>query len=202
MRPLHSKLDTVPLTCHQQRDSFAHIDKRSRQHYVSWNSGFNLHCSKALHLVFENNTDTYFVYTTMVFEQPAGLYNEASIFAGADWLGLSVSQEVARGQFQTHYSLIEQGAGEGAVGVRQLATAVLHGGLGVPRHQHNDVDGQTQDDGAVVPKEPADHDGNNNINRHSMTVPTIFTARSFLLLNILPASGQDDGAVVPTQPAP
>lgn len=51
--------------------------------------------------------------------------------------------------------LIKQGAGEGAVGVHQVAAAVFHGGLGVPRHQHDDVDGQAQDDGAVVPKEPA-----------------------------------------------
>ena len=38
--------------------------------------------------VFENNTDMWFVYATMLLRQSVGLSKEACFYAGADWLKL------------------------------------------------------------------------------------------------------------------
>ena len=54
--------------------------------------------------VFENSTDTCFVYTTRVLGQPAELSKEACLYASADWLNSSVGGGGgARGQQQEMY---------------------------------------------------------------------------------------------------
>ena len=42
-------------------------------------------------VVFDNNKTTSFVYTAMLLGQLVGLSKEACLYAGADWLSLSVN---------------------------------------------------------------------------------------------------------------
>ena len=53
---------------------------------------------KRFTVVFENTPATYFVYTTMVPGQPAGLSKEEYLYASADWLSSFLSQRLATGQ--------------------------------------------------------------------------------------------------------
>ena len=61
-----------------------------QKHTLIWTA------SKRFTVVFENNTATCFLYTTIVPGQPTSLSKEACLYAGADWLSLCVSQRVAK----------------------------------------------------------------------------------------------------------
>ena len=73
-----------------ETESSAHLDKRSKQHHVSWNSRFDLHSPTAVHVVFENHIAMFFDYTKRI------LSKEACLYADDDWLSSSVSQRLAR----------------------------------------------------------------------------------------------------------
>ena len=67
-------------------------------------------CKKAFYLTFLSILTTmYFVYTTMALGQLADLSKEACLCAAADRLSSSVSQRVARVQFQgrKHVIMVE-----------------------------------------------------------------------------------------------
>ena len=44
-------------------------------------------------IVFGNSSSTCLVYTTIILGQPAGLFKEACLNAGADWLKLTSVRE-------------------------------------------------------------------------------------------------------------
>ena len=82
------------LTSRLKTDSSTHLNKRSRQHHMSLNSWFDLHCPKKCStVVFKNNTcGCVSWFLSKVF-----------LYTGADWLCSYVSQRVARHQL-THFT--------------------------------------------------------------------------------------------------
>ena len=83
------------LTSHQ--DSSAHLDKQSKQQLMCSDSQIDPTAPQHFAVVLENSMATCFVYTAVVLGQPTGLSKQACLCAGADWLGSSVSQRVAKG---------------------------------------------------------------------------------------------------------
>ena len=77
-------------TSRHETDSATHLDKRSKEHTCVQTYGSAWTNPKRFTVVFENSTATSFVYTTMVYGQPAGLSREA--FEGGRWLAKLICQ--------------------------------------------------------------------------------------------------------------
>ena len=75
------------LASHQEADSSAHLDKRNKRQHVNSNSRLDSHSLKMLRCSRKQPSH--------VSSLPS---KEARLYAGADWLSLSVSQRAARGQ--------------------------------------------------------------------------------------------------------
>ena len=54
---------------------------------------------KRFTVVFKYDTSASFIYTAVTLGRPAGLSMEEGLYVGTNWLTLSVSQRVTRGQF-------------------------------------------------------------------------------------------------------
>ena len=64
----------VQLISRQETARSAHLDNRSNQYHASSRTRDSICTSpKRFTVVFENNTATFFIYTTIIFGQPAGL---------------------------------------------------------------------------------------------------------------------------------
>ena len=102
------------LTTRRDPGNSAHLDKRSKQHNAPREFELRVRSAQtqsALPLFSGGggerererrgggNTDTCFVYTTIVLGQPGGLSKEVFLYAGADWLSSSVCHRVARGRY-------------------------------------------------------------------------------------------------------
>ena len=79
------------LTSRQETDDSAHLDKRSKEHHVSWNSRFDLHSLKVFDGCFRKQHGHEFRL----------LFEETRFHAGSDWISSPVIQKVARGQLST-----------------------------------------------------------------------------------------------------
>ena len=93
-QPSHSKCSC----CEQFAFSSAPLDKRSKQHLMSWNSRFDLHSPKRFAVV--SKTTRPRALFTITLGQPAGLSKEACLYAGADWYCSSVREWRRKNDFR------------------------------------------------------------------------------------------------------
>ena len=87
------------LTSHQVTDNSAHLDERSKHHYLISNSRLDLHSPN---IVSENNTASCFVYTTVIYlDNPP-----ASVPAGSPSRGGDVTVYVWRNPTELAHSFL------------------------------------------------------------------------------------------------